>query len=124
LIDGDWPEAIRMAERALDRLGSMPRLERARARMIIGHANFDAGDAELAIAAYSAAAAELRDAGAARQAAQVWRELADSLAELGRAEEALDAYRQAADSAGVRVTPGHPKRARERSHAAARTTKH
>lgn len=116
LIEGDWPEAVRLAESTLDRLGTMPRIERARARLIIGHANFDAGDVEHAVAAYTAAAAELGDAGAARQAAQVWRELAEALAGLGRAEEALDAYRRAADAAGVRATPGSPRR----SHAAAR----
>lgn len=116
LLEGDWEEAVHLAQTALTRLGDSPRIESARARLILGHATLDSGNIAKAVAAYTAAADQLRRAGAQRQAASAWRELAESLVRLGRTEEALDAYRQAADAAGVSKAP---ERA-DRSHTASR----
>jgi len=104
-LEGDWEGAVDLAESSLLRLGSGPRLEAARARLVIGHARLGAGDVTGAVDAYTCAASELRASGARRQAAAAWRELAESLVQLGRAEEALDAYRAAADAAGVSRAP-------------------
>lgn len=106
LLDGDPVEAIRIAELSLVRLGSEPRLEAARARLVIGHARLDLDDLEGALAAYRAATAQLTDSRADRQAATAWRELAEALTAVGRDEEALQAYREAADAAGVTRPPG------------------
>lgn len=116
LMEGDWQAAMSLAEASLTRLGESPRLETARARLIVGHAKLDCGDVTGAHQAYALAASELRHAGARRQAASAWRELAESLARLGLADEALDAYREAADAAGVSKAPA----AKAGSHAAAR----
>jgi len=116
LLNGDWEEAIRLAETSLERLGENPRIEGARTRLVLGHALLECGDATAAVACYSAAAAELRRAGAQRQAASAWRELAESLIQLGRTEEALEAYRQATDAAGVSRAPDRVKQ----SHTASR----
>lgn len=117
LLAGDWIDAIRIAEESLAHLGSGPRLEAGRARLVIGHALLAAGDREGAVSAYREAASDLAAQGAQRQAAAAWRELAEALAGMGQAAEALDAYRQASDAAGVRRAP---ERVAVRSHAAAR----
>lgn len=105
LLSGDWEDAIRIAEGSLAHLGESPRIEAARARLLIGHARLMGGDTEGAVAAYGQAGADLRDFGAQRQAASAWRELAESLVRLGRTEQAIEAYRNAADAAGVSKAP-------------------
>lgn len=105
LLEGDWTAAVDLAESSIRRLGDHPRLETARARLVVGHARLEGGDVKGAVNAYADAASELRASGARRQAAAAWRELAEALVQLGRAEEALDAYREAADAAGVSRAP-------------------
>jgi tetratricopeptide (TPR) repeat protein len=108
LLEGDPAAAVEVAEAAIERLGPNPRIERARARLVVGHAQLDEGSPEAAVETYTLAAGDLRLAGADRQAAAAWRELAEALAGLGRDAEALEAYRNAADSAGVSRAPETP----------------
>jgi len=93
--------AVDMAQRALNRLGPQPRLEAARALLVLGHAHFARGDESEALLAYSRATHDLAAMGASRQAAVGWRELGEVFSSLGRVQEALDSYRRAADAAGV-----------------------
>jgi tetratricopeptide (TPR) repeat protein len=113
LLEGDWAQAIDLAEASLSRLGDNPRVEAARARLVLGHAKLEGGDLFGALESYSQAATELRSSGARRQAASAWREIAESLVSLGRTEEALDAYREAADAAGVSRAPDQVVRSRD-----------
>lgn len=101
LLSGFPDQAVDMAQRALNRLGKPPRLEAARAMLVLGHAEFARGDEAAALLAYSRATHDLAAMGATRQAAAAWRELAEVFSSLGRVQEALDAYRHAADAASV-----------------------
>lgn len=51
--------AVTVAERALHRLGPEPRLEAARAMLVLGHAQFARGDEDAALLAYSRATRDL-----------------------------------------------------------------
>ena len=117
LLSGDWRDAIDIAERSLAHLGAGPRIESARARLVIGKAALIGGYPDDATRAFDAAVADLRAFGAHWQAASAWRELAEAMASMGRADDALDAYRSASDAAGI-SRPSEPSR----SHAAARRT--
>ncbi|MFL6137156.1 MAG: tetratricopeptide repeat protein [Frankiaceae bacterium] len=101
LLAGDLDEAAAVAWRALDRLAGAPRLEAAKARVVLAEVQLAMGAVEAAVEAYGAAAADLAQVGASRQAAIVWRELADALVGLGRTDAAMAAYRSAADAAGI-----------------------
>lgn len=101
LLSGSPDKAVLTAQRALNRLGPDPRLEAARARLVLGHAEFSRGDEAAALLAYARATTDLKAMGASRQAAAGWRELAEVFSRLGRIEQALDAYRQAATAAGI-----------------------
>lgn len=111
LLGGDWRVATALAEDIVTRLSQDgPRIETARAQLLLADAHRVGGDLDAAAASYAQAAAALRASGAQRQAATAWRELAESLARLGRTGEALDAYRAAADAAGVLAPPYHVER--------------
>lgn len=101
VLSGSAEEAVNIAQRALYRLGPEPRLEAARARLVLGHAQATRGDEAAALMAYARATTDLAAMGASRQAATGWRELAEVFSRLGRLEQALDAYRQAATAAGI-----------------------
>lgn len=101
LLLGSPDEAVDIAQRALDRLGRQPRLEAARARLVLGHAEFARGNEDAALLSYGRATQDLAAMGASRQAAAGWRDLAEVFSSLGRVKEALDAYRRAADAASV-----------------------
>lgn len=105
LLSGSADEAVNIAQRALDRLGVELRLEAARARLVLGHAEAARGDEAAAVLAYARAATDLSAMRASRQAAAGWRELAESFNSLGRVEQALDAYREAATAAGITAPP-------------------
>lgn len=103
----DSPDAaVDIAERALNRLGPQPRLEAARARLVLGHARFSRGEVDAALVDYARAANDLGTMGASRQAAAAWRELAEVFSSVGRKPEALDAYRRATDAANVAAPTG------------------
>lgn len=101
LLLGSPDLAVDMAQRALGRLDPQPRLEAARALLVLGHAHFARGDEAAALLAYARATHDLAAMGASRQAAVGWRELAEVFSSLGRVQEALDSYRRAADAASV-----------------------
>ena len=106
LLRGNWQAAIVLASSVSDRLGQDgPRIEGARAQLLIGDAHVVSGNIEAATESYTRAASALRATGAQRQAASAWRELAENLARLGRSQEALDAYRAASDAAGIAKAP-------------------
>jgi tetratricopeptide (TPR) repeat protein len=104
MLEGDWQEAVRLAEASIERLGNGSRLQGARARLTLGEAQLLGGDHGGALETFAAAARDLRATGADRQAAEAWRELAEILIRLGRTEDAFDAYREAADAAGLAVS--------------------
>lgn len=111
LLRRDWRGAIALADGVITRISQVgPRIETARAQLVVADAHLVGGDLDAAAASYAQAATALRASGAQRQAASAWRELAESLARLGRTAEALDAYRAAADSAGVVAPPYHVER--------------
>lgn len=102
LLRGDWSAALRIAEAVVDRLaGARPRLEAARARILVGDSHFAGGSLDAAVDSYAQAAKDLQASGAQRQAAAAWRELAERLVRLGRTDEALNAYRAASDALGL-----------------------
>lgn len=120
LLRGDWRTAISVAEGVIARLAEDgPRIEAARARLLVADAHVVEGDLDAAAERYAQAASELRASGARRQAASAWRELAESLARVGRTTEALDAYRCATDAAGV-VAPHYQLDRIRRSKSGAR----
>lgn len=107
LLRGEAQAAVALAGDVVRRLSEQgPRIETARARLLLADAKLVQGDIDAAAAGYMEAADQLRAFGAHRQAASAWRELAERMARLGRTAEALDAYRSAADAAGV-VAPSH-----------------
>lgn len=123
LLRGDWQTAIVLAEAVTQRLAEDgPRIEAARARLVVGDAHLVGGNTEAATKSYSQAAEALRSSGAQRQAASAWRELAENLARLGREAEALNAYRSASDAAGIASPPYELDRIK-RSTREARTEK-
>jgi tetratricopeptide (TPR) repeat protein len=111
LLAGNPAAAIELATAALDRLSSGHRLEAARARTVLGHAQLAAGRVEEATQSYILATRQLTEAGASRHAASVWREVADSIATLGLTSEAMDAYRRTIEAVGVPSAPSTKPRA-------------
>lgn len=113
LLRGDWRAALAMAEAVATRLAKAgPRIEGARARLVLGDAHIVSGDVDAGTANYQKAAEELRLSGASRQAASAWRELAERLAQVGQWEEAVTAYRAMGDASGVATPPYDLDRAR------------
>jgi len=111
LLRGDWSAALQTAEGVVDRLAEVgPRLETARARLVVGDAHAVGGNAQAAIEAYTQSAADLHACGAHRQAAAAWRDLAERLVRLGRTSEALDAYRASGDAVGLPAPTGNLSR--------------
>ena len=119
LLGGDPQAAISLGQSVIDELAQHgPRIEAARARLLVADAYVVEGDLDNAAAYYAQGAADLKASGAQRQAASAWRELAESLARLGHVAEALDAYRAASDAAGV-VAPQYTIDQVKRSRSAA-----
>lgn len=102
---GQHGDAIRWAQRALERLGDKDRLESARARLALARAFLAQGEHAIAVAEMTAAAAALEGLSAGRQAASAWRELADLFAAVGDVEASRVALSVALDLVGVRGAP-------------------
>lgn len=100
---GRLDEAREAVESSLASLGDQPRIEAARARLLLGRVLREQGDADACLNQCSAAASMLEAMGASRQAASAWRELGDLYRDLGRANETLVAYDRALRA--VRVAP-------------------
>ncbi len=100
---GRTDEAREAAEQSLAGLGDQPRIESARARLMLGRVLREQGDTNGCIEQCSSTASTLASMGASRQAAAVWRELGDIYRDLGRAEVAMDAYDRALRA--VRIAP-------------------
>jgi transcriptional regulator with XRE-family HTH domain len=100
---GRAAEARDAAEQSLAGLGDQPRIEAAKARLLLGRVLREQGDLAGCVDQCTAAGAMLESMGATRQAAAVWRELGDIYRELGRAEVAMDAYDRALRA--VRIAP-------------------
>lgn len=91
------------AEASLKALGDQPRIESARAKLLLGRILREQGDTDGCLEQCSDAANMLETMGASRQAASAWRELGDLYRDLGRAEDAMSAYDRAL--LAVRVAP-------------------
>lgn len=102
LLRGDFGEAVRVAEQAIDRCIDDGATELENARVVGGLALIMTGQADKGAAAVSGAASRLEGMGSRLEAAQAWRELAEALIQRGRSDEAIDALRSAADCAGAR----------------------
>jgi tetratricopeptide (TPR) repeat protein len=100
---GRVEEARSAADASLRSLGEQPRIESARARLLLGRILREQGDTDGCLEQCSAAANMLEAMGASRQAAAAWRELGDLYRDLGRTDDALAAYDRAL--LAVRVAP-------------------
>lgn len=100
---GRLDEARDAAESSLRSLGDQPRIESARAQLLLSRILREQGDIESCLQHCAVAATMLQSMGASRQAASAWRELGDLYRDLGRTEEALSAYDRAL--LAVRVAP-------------------
>src|SRR5919106_1335481 len=100
---GRLDDARAAAMESLSRLGDQPRIESARARLLLGRILREQGLSDETLEQCSAAATMLEAMGASRQAAAAWRELGDLYRDLGRIDETLDAYDRAL--VAVRVSP-------------------
>jgi tetratricopeptide (TPR) repeat protein len=100
---GDAESARVVLEGSLSALGDRPRLEAARARLLLGRVLRSLSDEEGCLAQCALAAGQLEAMGATRQAASAWRELGDLYRGLRRPDDALDAYDRALRT--VRVAP-------------------
>lgn len=105
LLLGHPARALTLADSALTRLGSEPRLERAHTTLVRARALLALDRHVDAVAAYREAARTLSGLELSRYAASAWRELADAMAQLGLLEDATLAYQQALTDAGVRAAP-------------------
>ncbi|HSK26068.1 MAG TPA: helix-turn-helix domain-containing protein [Jiangellales bacterium] len=100
---GDADAAREILISSIPALGDRPRLEAARARLLLGRVLRSLADEVGCVEQCAEAAVQLEAMGAVRQAAAAWRELGDLYREMGRSEEALDAYDRALRT--VRVSP-------------------
>lgn len=96
-------EAKAVVEGAVISLGAQPRIEAARARLLLGRILRDQGRTADCLEQCSAAASMLESMGPSRQVASAWRELGDLYRQLGRVDDALAGYDQAFRA--VRVAP-------------------
>jgi tetratricopeptide (TPR) repeat protein len=100
---GRLDEARAAALDSLARLGDQPRIESARARLLLGRILREQGLPDETLEQCTVAANMLEEMGASRQAAAAWRELGDLYRDLGRIDETLEAYDRAL--VAVRVSP-------------------
>jgi tetratricopeptide (TPR) repeat protein len=105
---GRLDEARHAAEGSLASLGELPRIEAARARLVLGRVLREQGDIDGCLVQCSTAAGMLDEMGANRQAASAWRDLADLYRDLGYADKAMDAFDRALSAVRVpqRTTVG------------------
>ncbi len=103
LLLGRIGDAKAAVEGALISLGSQPRIEAARARLLLGRILREQGRTADCLEQCAAAAAILESLGPSRQVASAWRELGDLYREIGRVDDALAGYDQAFRA--VRVAP-------------------
>jgi transcriptional regulator with XRE-family HTH domain len=100
---GRLDEARKAAESSLAALGDRPRIESARAQLVLGRVLRELGDQDGCLEQCATAAATLDAMGANRQAASAWRELGDLYRDLHHPDRALDAFDRALRA--VRVPP-------------------
>jgi tetratricopeptide (TPR) repeat protein/DNA-binding XRE family transcriptional regulator len=96
-------EGLAVAAGALHRLGDEPRLERARAELVLSQCLRSLHRRDEASAAVRRAVDQMQELGNSRDAAAVWRDLADVEAEAGDPRLAATYYRRALDQVGVRA---------------------
>jgi tetratricopeptide (TPR) repeat protein len=108
LLAGHVAEATGWARQALELLGDAPRLETAKAWMVLAQAQAADGDSDGAKTTARLAASLLDTMGATRQAAQIWRDVADLLTQEGDTTGACTAYDRALASMGVTHTTDTP----------------
>lgn len=99
---GRLDEAHDAAQAALRDLDDQPRMETARARLVLARVLRAEGDVDQSAREGALAASMLDAMGATRRAATAWRELGDLYRDLGRTDEALEAFDRALQS--LRIT--------------------
>lgn len=96
-------EAKAVVEASLISLGAQPRIETARARLLLGRILREQGRTADCLEQCATAAGILEALGPSRQVASAWRELGDLYRQLGRVDDAMAAYDQAFRA--MRVAP-------------------
>lgn len=109
LMQGDLVDAMDTATSALVRLRGGPRIESARATLVLGHTLLALGKQDHAVAELRKAAQMLENAGGSRQAASAWSELAEVLVAAGCADDAITAYRRATEAVGIKAPTTPPQ---------------
>ncbi|MCX5386664.1 helix-turn-helix domain-containing protein [Streptomyces sp. NBC_00083] len=102
---GDWTQAAARAERALEVLGSEPRVLTACARTILAKVHFLREESALGEQVLEAAAHELRLFDPTYEVAEHWRLIGDLWRNEGHTERALVAYDAALSASGLQPTP-------------------
>jgi tetratricopeptide (TPR) repeat protein len=103
---GRLDEAHEAAKAALQDLGDQPRMESARARLVLARVLRAEGDVDQSAREGALAASMLEAMGASRRAAVAWRELGDLYRDLGRTDEALEAFDRALQSMRIMHSVG------------------
>ncbi|WP_158542714.1 helix-turn-helix domain-containing protein [Phytoactinopolyspora halophila] len=103
---GRLDEAHEAAVEALRDLGDQPRMESARARLVLARVLRAEGDVDQSAREGALAASMLEAMGASRRAAAAWRELGDLYRDLGRTDEALQAFDRALHSMHITHSVG------------------
>ncbi|WP_281354092.1 helix-turn-helix domain-containing protein [Phytoactinopolyspora halotolerans] len=103
---GRLDEAHEAATAALRDLGDQPRMESARARLVLARVLRAEGDVDQSAREGALAASMLEAMGASRRAAAAWRELGDLYRDLGRTDEALEAFDRALQSMRIMHSVG------------------
>ncbi|MQA93075.1 MAG: helix-turn-helix domain-containing protein, partial [Streptosporangiales bacterium] len=102
---GEPAEAVRLVGDALEVLDDHPRIEAARAHVVLGQARLLLHDQDAAVASCRTAALRLDLVGTSRAAAQTWRELGDLLDRAGDGPGMARAYQRALACAGLPPSP-------------------
>ncbi len=103
---GRLNEAHEAAQAALRDMDDQPRMEAARARLVLARVLRAEGDVDQSAREGSLAASMLEAMGASRRAAAAWRELGDLYRDLGRTDEALEAFDRALQSMRIMHSVG------------------
>lgn len=103
---GRLDDAHEAATAALRDLDDQPRMEAARARLVLARVLRAEGDVDQSAREGALAASMLEAMGASRRAAAAWRELGDLYRDLGRPDEALEAFDRALQSMRIMHSVG------------------
>ncbi len=124
LLEGDAPEAERLARAALVALAAYPSPDRALTHITLGDAIAAQDRPSEALERYVVAVDALEALPATRETAALWREVADRFVRFGRLDEAIDGYRSALDAVKIRSTGADVALAMETARQRAESLEH